>query len=77
MHIDNVRLYEYSSLLKGSCFIQYICFLFYAGNPKFHSTIWSNEDARSFLLLAGFEEVNLEVYFKIFAFYELETLTKF
>ncbi|XP_028399102.1 uncharacterized protein LOC114522573 [Dendronephthya gigantea] len=27
-------------------------------NPKFHSTIWSNEDARSFLLLAGFEESN-------------------
>ena len=41
----------------------------FAGNQKFYSVIWSNEDARLFLLLAGFEEVSscfkllIEFYF--------------
>ena len=47
----------------------YFYILKIAGNPKFHSTIWTNEDARSLLLLAGFEEVNiLTTYFETILF---------
>ena len=37
-----------------------------SGNPKFNATIWQVEQARTFLLFAGFEQVQLVLNYKVY-----------